>query len=94
MTLTYALRGYSKRGDRATVSEPLPSSVVPAVKRIVNDPSDPDLIHPHAVGLSQMYQLAQALGRVFDYEQFDYFVEATADWDTIRHAKRHARVIQ
>jgi hypothetical protein len=72
---------------------PIPAEAVPATKRILNDPSDPDLLMVHPLNRTQIHKLALVLAHPIDADEYDYVIDCWADWDTIKRAKRRAGVL-
>jgi hypothetical protein len=92
MGITYRIRGYQKEGSALLFERDLPDGVARGIQRAINGKDDPELFGPHPLDPAHIHKIATALERPIDTEGLEFFIEAVADWDTIRKAKRLSKI--
>jgi hypothetical protein len=90
MRLIYRIRGYDKQGSALLFEEDLPPDLAVNICRMIGNREDPELIWPHHLTQAQIHKVALALAHPLEADSLDYFVESSADWETIKREKRRA----
>ena len=89
MRLTYNLRGYEKRTDALRFEQHIPSKHVQALKTIIGEyVSDPDLSGTYELDAAKLHRIALLLEIPLNPNDYDFFLDSSADWDTIRAIKQ------
>lgn len=89
MRLTYNLRGYDKRTDELRFEQQIPIKFVQSLKTIIVEYiSDPDLTGTYELDAAKLYRIALLLETPLNPNDYDFFLDSSADWDTIRAIKQ------
>jgi hypothetical protein len=94
MKLTHNLRGYDKHTDQLCYEQVIPERLLPSLKSMLAPTSsaDPELMAVYELDAPKLHRIAAALEMPIDVNKYVYYLDASANWEDIKVAKRRLGV--
>jgi hypothetical protein len=86
--VTHFIRGYDKQTEELCFQHKVPERHLRKLRELLKAESDPDLVGVYELDTAKLYQVAEVLAVPIAVDACDYFLDASADWETAASSAR------